>query len=73
MRLLCQFRRAGIEQGSTGALHLDGFESLTTANKKYRYPNGYLHAGLSSKQQERNNVQSTSYKQANTQAPFRGA
>ena len=27
---------------SPGHLHLDRFESLTTANKKSRYPNGYL-------------------------------
>ena len=31
---MCRFRRAGIEQGSTGALHLDGFESLTSAKKE---------------------------------------
>ena len=35
-------RPAGGKQGSAGALHLDRFESLTTANKKSRYPNGYL-------------------------------
>ena len=40
---MCRFRRAGIEQQSTGLLHLDWFESLTTANKKCRYPNGHLH------------------------------
>ena len=27
---MCRFRRAGIEQGSTGALHLDGLESHTS-------------------------------------------
>ena len=36
----CRFRRAGIEQGSIGALHLDGFESHPKI--KTRYPNGYL-------------------------------
>ena len=39
-------RRAGDEQGSTGALHLDRFESLSEANKK-RHPNGYgSHQGV---------------------------
>ena len=37
-----RFHRAGIEQGSTGALHLDG-SSPTDINKKCRYPKGYLH------------------------------
>ena len=36
-------REVHSEQGSPGALHLDWFESLTTANKKCRYPKGYLH------------------------------
>ncbi len=42
IKLRCRPRRAGYEQDSTGALHLDGFESLAT-NKKCRYPVGYLH------------------------------
>ena len=37
---MCRFRQAGIEQGSTGALHSDGFESHFEANKK-RHPFGW--------------------------------
>ena len=34
IKLRSRPRRAGDEQGSTGALHLDRFESLSSANKK---------------------------------------
>ena len=46
IKLRSRPRRAGDEQGSTGALHLDRFESLSEANKK-RHPNGYgSHQGV---------------------------